>query len=480
VAAGVPALPDRFLSDVVGALGPGGVVGDPEITASHATDWTGRYQAEPGTVLRPGSTGEVAAVVDAARHHGVALVAQGGNTGLVGGATPCDGEVVVDLRRLSAITDVDPLGGQFTAGAGATIAAVQAAATEAGWAYGVDWAARDTATVGGSVATDAGGLRFIRHGGTRRQLLGCEAVLGTGAVISHLPAVEKDNTGFDLAALLCGSEGTLGLITAARLRLVPPAGPRATALVGFATVADAVGAASLLRRGVGGLEAVELMLASGIELVGDATGLPAPLAVPAPVVLLVEVSTPPGQVVSAKDVSAEEVSAENVSAEEVLAEAVGGLAGVLDAAVALDGPRRQRLWRYREDHTEAIGRLGPPHKLDVTLPAAELAGFVEEAPNLVASVAPEARTWCFGHAADGNVHVNVTGVAPDDDRVDEAVLTAVAGLGGSISAEHGIGRAKRRWLHLARGPADVAAMRAVKAALDPAGVCNPSVLLPPV
>ncbi|HEX2577236.1 MAG TPA: FAD-binding oxidoreductase, partial [Aquihabitans sp.] len=207
------ALPPAFLADASGALGPAGVVTDPEVVAPHAVDWTGRFRGEPPAVLRPATVDEVAAVVAAANRHGVALVPQGGNTGLVGGATPCDGEVVVDLRRLDGIADVDPVGGQLTAGAGATIASVQAAARGAGWAYGVDWAARDTATVGGSVATDAGGLRFVRHGSTRRQLVGIEAVLGSGAVVRHLPRVEKDNTGYDLGALLCGSEGTLGIVT---------------------------------------------------------------------------------------------------------------------------------------------------------------------------------------------------------------------------------------------------------------------------
>ncbi|MBA3282807.1 MAG: FAD-binding oxidoreductase [Acidimicrobiia bacterium] len=434
------------------------VITDPEVAAPHATDWTGRFTGDPPAVLRPGNVDEVAAVVDIARHHHVALVAQGGNTGLVGGATPVDGEVVVDLRRLDAITDVDPIGGQLTAGAGASIAAVQAAAGAAGWAYGVDLAARDTATVGGSVATDAGGLRFVRHGSTRRQLLGVEAVLGNGSVIRHLPLVAKDNTGYDLAALLCGSEGTLGLITAARLLLVATPGPIATALVGFATTTDAVVAASALRRALPGLEAVELMLAAGIELVRQTTGLAAPLAGDAPVVLLVEAS--------AAD-----------APEALLADAVGGLTGVLDAAVAVDGPRRAQLWRYREDHTTAINGLGPPHKFDVTLPAGELAAFIDSAPALVAAEAPAAHTWLFGHAADGNIHVNVTGLPAADERVADLVLTRVAALGGSISAEHGIGRAKRRWLHLAQAPADLAAMRAVKAALDPAGICNPAVLL---
>ncbi len=452
-----PRAPSGFLSEVQAVLGAH-LVTDVDVAAAHGTDWTGRFTGSPAAVARPGSAEEVAEVVASARRHGVALVAQGGNTGLVGGATPVDGEVVVDLRRLAGVVDVDPVGGQLTAGAGATVADVQAAAATAGWAYGVDWAARDTATIGGSVATDAGGLRFVRHGSTRRQLLGVEAVLGSGAVIRHLPRVEKDNTGYDLAALLCGSEGTLGLVTAARLRLVAPPGALATALVGFATVADAVAAASALRRWLPGLEAVELMLAGGIDLVRSATDLPAPLATASEVVLLVE---------------AEAAS----EPEAALGDAVASLAGVLDAAVAVEGPRRARLWRYREDHTSAINRLGPPHKFDVTLPALELADFVDGAPALVRSVAPGARTWCFGHAADGNVHVNVTGIAPDDEAVAEAVLTRVAELGGSISAEHGIGRAKRRWLHLARTPSELDAMRAVRAALDPDGICNPGVLL---
>ena len=451
--------PPPFLADVRAALGPRAVITDPEQTAGHGIDWTGRFRAAPPVVVRPRSVDDVAAVVVAAGEHGVALVPQGGNTGLVGGATPLDGEVVVDLRRLDAIHDVDELGGQLTAGAGAPIASVQAAARGVGWAYGVDWAARDSATVGGSVATDAGGLRFVRHGSTRRQLLGVEAVLGTGAVVRHLARVEKDNTGYDLAGLLCGSEGTLGLVTAARLRLVPPSPPLATALVGFASVRAAADAASVLRRCAIGLEAVELMTEAGIDLVRAVRSLPAPLAAAAPAVLLVEVGDqrdPGGS----------------------LAEAVAGLPGVVDAAVATDGPRRAHLWCYREAHTEAIATLGAAHKFDVTLPAAELADFVLEAAGIVAAVAPGAQTWCFGHAADGNVHVNVTGLAADDERVAGAVFTSVVERGGSISAEHGIGRAKRRWVHLARTPAELEAMRAVKRALDPQGTCNPGVLLP--
>jgi FAD/FMN-containing dehydrogenase len=452
--------PGAFLDDVADALGAASVLTDPDRTASWAVDWTGRFRSSPPVVVRPGTVEEVGAVVAAARAHGVAIVPVGGNTGLVGGATPCDGEVVVDLRRFDQIVDVDAASGHLTAGAGATIASVQAAAVSAGWAYGVDWAARDSATVGGSVATDAGGLRFVRHGSTRRQLLGVEAVLGTGRHVRHLPRVEKDNTGYDLGAVLCGSEGTLGLVTAARLRLVAPPGPMATVLVGFATVTDAVAAATVLRRHLPGLEAVELVLAAGVALVRSITGLGAPLPADPPVLLLVEASA-------------------TVDPAAVLAEAIAGLHGVVDAAVADDGPRRAQLWRYREEHTSAINTLGAPHKFDVTLPADELASFVDEVSQRIAEVRPEARVWLFGHAADGNVHVNVTGLAADDEAVAEVVLTDVATRGGSISAEHGIGRAKQRWLHLAHAPGDVAAMRDLKRAFDPDGICNPSVLLPP-
>lgn len=450
-------LPPAFHRSVLDVVGSARFVDDAERTAPQSTDWTGRFVGRAAAVVRPDSVEEVAAIVATARSHGVALVPQGGNTGLVGGATPMDGEVVVDLRRLASIDDVDAVGGQLTAGAGTAIEQIQQAASDIGWSYGVDWAARATATLGGSVATDAGGVRFVRHGSTRRQLLGIEAVLGNGTVIGHLPRVEKDNTGYDLAALLCGSEGTLGLITRVRVRLVSPRGPAAVALIGFRTMSDAVGAASRLRRELVGLEAVELMLASGVALVVDAFDLPSPFPSPPPVVLLVE---------TAGD-----------DAAGALAAATEGLPGVLDAAVATEARRRARLWRYREDHTLAIARLGAPHKFDVTLPADALADFVEQVPALVASVAPAANTWLFGHAADGNIHVNVTGLAPDDEAVADAVLTDVAGRGGSISAEHGIGRAKQRWLHLARGPGDRAVMAEVKRALDPDGICNPGVLL---
>jgi FAD/FMN-containing dehydrogenase len=432
---------------------------DLDVTSSYATDWTGRFRGAASVVVRPADVREVAQVIALCGAAGVAVVPQGGNTGLVGGGVPLAGEAVLSMRRLSGISDVDERSGQLTAGAGTTIAEVQAAARAAGWAYGVDLGSRDSATVGGTVATNAGGLQVLRHGATRAQLLGVEAVWGSGAVVAHMGGLMKDNTGYDLAGLLCGSEGTLGVVTAARLRLVPPSPERAVALIGFSSTEAAVARAFLLRRALPDVQSLELFQQAGLDLVCRTTGMAHPFATPYPAYLLAEVA---GQ----RDPL------------PALAEALDSITGIGDVAVATDSVRRGQLWRYREGHTEAINTLGAPHKLDVTLPAPVLAQFIDRVPGVVRQVAPGADIWLFGHVGDGNVHVNVTGVPPDDPLVDEQVLVYVASLGGSISAEHGIGTAKRPWLHLNRSEAEISTFRSIKAALDPRGVLNPNVLLP--
>ena len=450
-----------LLDDLRSVVGDSHVVTDPDVTATYSTDWTGRFRGAASAVVRPGSVDEVAGVVAACRAHRAALVPQGGNTGLVGGSVPLDHEVVVSTARLDGITDVDEDTGQLTAGAGVPHAAVQAAASQAGWRYAVDLAARDTATVGGMVATNAGGLRVIRFGSTRRQLLGVEAVLGTGDVVRRLGGLLKDNTGLDLAGLLCGSEGTLGIVTRARLALVPAAGETVTALVGLSSVGEAVRAVGSLRRSVPGLEAVEVVFADGAALVAEQTGT-APVLDPVPPVQLVVEAVGPTDPV------------------ESLQTALASVDGVLDVAVATDAARAAQLWHVREAHTEAISRVGVPVKYDVTLPAGRLPSFCDQVPRRVADAVEGAETVLFGHLADGNLHVNVLGV--DDERtttLDDAVLGLVVSSGGSISAEHGIGRAKRHWLERDRGRGDVAAMAAVRQALDPDGICNPGVLVSP-
>jgi FAD/FMN-containing dehydrogenase len=435
------------------------VITDPELIASYTADWTRRFEGSAPAVVRPGSTAEVAGVVLACRELGVALVPQGGNTGLVGGGVPLHGEVVLSLRRLQALEPVDSLAGQLTAGAGVPLSTLHQAAAAAGWAYGVDLASRDSATVGGTVATNAGGTHVLRYGDTRAQLLGVEAVLGTGSVVSHLGGLVKDNTGYHLPGLLCGSEGTLAVVTAARLRLVPDTPSRTVAVLAFDTVSDALDASVELRQALPSLEACELFVSAGLELVRSVTGLPAPFPESHPVYLLVE-------------------AADRSDPTDALAEATGSVGHVIDVVVATEPVRRAALWRYREAHTEAINTLGPPHKLDVTLPLGALAEFMGRVPDTVQAVVPDARTWLFGHAGDGNIHVNVSGLAPDDDRVDEAVFELVGQFAGSISAEHGIGTAKRRWLRLSRSPEEIRAFRSIKAALDPEGILNPHVLLP--
>jgi FAD/FMN-containing dehydrogenase len=441
---------EALLDALRSIVGAANVLVDADLRAGHEVDWTGRFRGSTPAVVRPASTDQVAAVVRACAEAGVAIVPQGGNTGLVGGSVPLAGELVLSTRRLAVLGEVDDLSGQVTVGAGVTLGALQAHVAVSGWEVGVDLAARDSATVGGMVATNAGGLAFLRHGGMREQLAGIEAVLGDGSVVSHLGGLLKDNTGYDLPGLLCGSEGTLGVVTAARLRLVRPTGDRTTALAAVAGVASALAAVRDLRRAGVVLEAAELFLDDGMALVCEHLGVARPLA-PAPAYLLVEW----------------------VGSVEALE-----AADVVDAVVADDDARRAGLWRYREAHTEAVNALGVPHKLDVTLPLPELSSFVDDVRAAVAAVAPGARVVLFGHVADGNIHVNVVGPPAEDEAVDDTVLRLVAERGGSISAEHGIGTAKKHWLHLARSDAEIAAFRALKRALDPTGILNPNVLLP--
>lgn len=447
------------MSALAGALGrfvgADHVVTDPDVLAPYCRDWTGRFAGSSPALVRPGSTEEVAAVVAWCNANGMAVVAQGGNTGLVGGAVPYRGEVVLSLGRLSAIGAVDRPAAQVTAGAGATLADVQRAAEAGGYVFAVDLAARDSATIGGMVATNAGGLRVVRYGHMRAQVVGLEAVRADGTILSRLGGLVKDNTGYDWPGLLVGSEGTLAVITAARLRLVPPLANRVTALVAVGSMAEAVGLAATARRALADLDAMEFVDAGGVALVREAFGLRDLFAGrPASPLVLIE-------------------CAANHDPTDALAELVGDH----DAVVASDSPGRQRLWLYRDRMTEAIARVGVPHKLDVTLPASELAAFIEAVPDVVAALAADARVYQFGHVADGNVHVNVVGLDPDDETVDGEVLALAASMGGSISAEHGVGYAKRRWLSLCRSEAEIELFRSLKQAWDPRATLNPSVLL---
>lgn len=442
-------------------VGPRHVLVDDDLTAAYSVDWTGRWRGRPRLVVRPSSTEQVAAVVFACAEAGAPMVPQGGNTGLVGGGVPRDGagEVVVSLRRLDHMDPVDVSSGLLTAGAGATLAAAQRHARSVGLDLAVDFAARDSATLGGIVATNAGGERVLRYGGTRTQLRGLEAVLADGAIVSRLSGLPKDSAGYDLIATLVGSEGTLAIVTRVQFRLVPWLSERVVALVAVDGTAAAVDALGELRRRLLTLEAAELFYDDGLDLVCSSLGLARPFAAGHPAYLLVE-------------------CADRSDPTEGLGAAVAGIDGVRDAALATDGLRREALWRYREAHAEAINAAGVPLKLDVALPLGALAAFDRDVRALVRRLAPAARLVSFGHLAEGNLHLNILGADDEDERLTGAVLEMVAAAGGSVGAEHGIGRAKTRWLHLSRSPAELAAMRAVKQALDPQWLLNPGVLFP--
>ena len=386
------------------------------------------------------------------------MVPQGGNTGMVGGGVPRGGEVVLSLGRLRELGEVDRATAQVTVGAGVTLAALQAHARAAGLDAGVDLGGRDSATIGGMVATNAGGIQTMRHGTVRARVAGLQAVLADGALVDRRAGLLKDNAGYDLPALLIGSEGTLGVVTSVRWRLVPLLTARAAALIPLPSVAAVADLLARVRPALATLHAAELMTDEGMRLVLDHLGASSPLAGDAAAYLLLECA----------------------GRADPTDELVAGLdgAGVRDAIIADEAGELERLWRLREGHTEALNAAGIPHKMDVGVPLSQLARFAEEVVAVVARVAPGARTIVFGHLGDGNVHVNVLGPDPEDDAVDEAVLRLAAECGGTISAEHGVGVAKARWLSLTRSDGELRAMKAIKRALDPDGILNPGAVLP--
>lgn len=445
-------------------VGDAHVLADADLLAGYRVDWTRRWSGDALCAVRPADVAEVSAVVRACADVGAAIIPQGGNTGLVGGSVPRAAldrpQVILTLTRLRDLEPVDGAAAEVTVGAGVTLAALQAHARAAGYAFGVDLGARDSATVGGMIATNAGGIHVIRHGPMRQQLVGLEAVLADGTVVRRLPGLVKDNTGYHLPSLLAGSEGTLAVVTRARLRLVPHLPRRAVAL---AAVEDAEAAADLageLRRRLPNLLAAELFFDDGMALVLRHAGGSRPFAEAHPAYLLVEVdgtADPTDPLLDALEASSSLVR---------------------DAIMCTDEGERERVWRLRERHTEAVNAEGVPHKLDIAVPVGRLGAYAREVRQAIAEVAPDARTYLYGHVGDGNLHVNVIGPPPEDESVDAAVLELAIAMGGTVSAEHGIGVAKVAWLEADRGAADVRLMRAIKAAFDPDAVLNPGVILP--
>lgn len=435
-------------------LGDDVVVTDPAINSGYEVDWTGRFRGRAACVVRPRSADQVQTVVRWCADHGVPVVPQGGNTGLVGGGVPDESAqaVVLSLRGLDTIGESDTIAGQVTVGAGVTLAELDSALAGTPWEFGVDLGARDSATLGGMAATNAGGLRVLRYGTMRANVLGVEAVLGTGQRISHLQGLVKDNTGYDLAGLLCGSEGTLGVVISLRLRLVPRWRDRCVVWVACDDWDHAVRLASRARLEVDGLDGLEAVDEASMRLVQQQLGLPE-LFRPTPSVALLIAwagrGTPP--------------------------DALGDLVAPHKHLVGVDPPAWRSLWAHRERVSEAVATRGIPRKFDVTLPLQRLAEFTRNLPDVVQG----AEAAVFGHLGDGNLHVNLVAAGESSPHadLDHRILSNVAEFGGSISAEHGVGRHKVEWLGLNRTPEELTAFARVKAALDPAGIMNPGVIL---
>ncbi len=464
-------------------LGPSGFTTDPADLAPWLTDWRRRLTGSAAALVSPANAEEAAFVVAAAAAEGVAIVPQGGNSSMVGGATPAgigpDGEgraLLVSMRRMKAIRSVSAADNAVVAEAGVVLADLHAAVEAQGRRFPLSLAAKGNATVGGLISTNAGGTQVLRFGPMRSLVLGLEAVLPDGSMLRGLAPLRKDNRGYDLKQLLIGGEGTLGLVTAATLKLVPAIGERAVAWVGLS---DPEHALTLLRRLEDRLgeavESFELVPAEGLALVlRHIPDTRAPLAEAWPWNVLVEAVAPVGDAPLGDRL------------EAALAEALEtGLIG--DAALAASETQAEAFWKLRESMSEAEARDGIAAKHDISVTVADMPAFMARASAAVVERFPGARPIAFGHLGDGNVHFNVRAPAGGDDRawfkataadVSRFVHTLVTEAGGSLSAEHGIGRFKRAdFLHLV-DPARLAAMMAVKRALDPAGIMNPGALLP--
>lgn len=440
--------------------------------APFCTDWRGRYTGQPLCVVLPSDTEAVAAVVSACAAAGVPMVPQGGNTGLCGGATPIGGEVLISLRRLNRIRSVDADNNAITVEAGCTLQVVQEAATSVDRLFPLSLAAEGSATIGGNLSTNAGGVQVLRYGNARDLALGLEVVLADGSIWHGLRALRKDNTGYDLKHLFIGAEGTLGLITAATLKLFPQ--PRET-VTAWVVVTDPLAAVRLL----GNLRAVAGDNVTAFELIDRASlalvlqhmeKARAPLQAKHDWYVLIELS---GAKYQLHDIL-----------EKALQEGVAS-GQVIDAVIAKSEVQRLELWGLRENISEAQKLEGISIKHDIGLPVSRIDEFIQRAGTALKAISPDVRIVCFGHVGDGNLHYNLSKVNALSNEdfiaqtpvINRIVYDLVCELGGSISAEHGLGQLKRNEVLQYKSMTEMNLMRSVKAALDPQGLMNPGKLL---
>lgn len=456
-------------------VGAGNVLSAAAEMAPHLTDWRGRYHGAALCVVRPASTGEVAAVVRVCAGAGVAIVAQGGNTSHCGGSIPdaSGAAVLLSLSRVNRIRAIDPANNTLTVEAGCVLQTLQQAALDAGRLFPLSLAAQGSCQIGGNLSTNAGGVHVLRYGNTRELTLGVEVVLANGDIWDGLRGLRKDNTGYDLKQLFIGAEGTLGIITAAVMKLFPRPTATATAWLAIASVGAAVDLLGDLQAAFGAtLIACELVSDVSLELVLEhIPGAQRPLA-RSPWYLLVELAGP----------------GDDSELADAFADFLGSALekdAISDAVVAQSGEQAARLWALRENISEAQKIDGISIKHDISLPISRLGDFIDRADAALSAAYPGIRIVAFGHVGDGNLHYNQSKAdaganaefLASEPRVNEIVHDLVHAMGGSISAEHGIGQLKRQALLRYKSPVEIEMMRAVKRALDPQGLMNPGKVL---
>ena len=446
--------------------GPKGWSDDPAEIAPHLQEWRGKYQGTSSLLLKPDSTETVSKILSICNETRTAIVPQGGNTGLVGGQIPFNNEIILSLSRLNRIRDVDASGMNMIAEAGATLAAVQDAAAKTDRLFPLSIASEGSATIGGNVSTNAGGVHVLHYGNTRDLVLGVEAVLADGRVLDMLRTLRKDNTGYDLKQLFIGAEGTLGIVTAVALKLFPQPAERVTALIAVRDPQAAVNLLSYLQAATGGaMSAFELMPRLGLEFVlAHIPQTADPLAKPSPWYVLAEAS-----------------GGTNSHLEDALESALSSSGLVTDAVIAQSDTQRAALWKLREGMSEAQKPEGGSIKHDVSVPINSIPAFLKEGIAAVEKLAPGVRPVPFGHLGDGNIHFNFTVPKYGDNaaflarwnEIQDTVHDIVNRYHGSISAEHGLGIMKVHEIERYKSAAELDVMRALKRTLDPNNILNP-------
>jgi len=463
---------DTIAARLKAAAGPGGFSEDPAEIAPHLEEWRSRYKGRASLLLKPSTTVEVSAILAICNETKTPVVPQAGNTGLVGAQIPFDNEVLLSLSRLNRIRALDAADSSMIAEAGVVLEAAKLAADDKGLLLPLSLASEGSCTVGGTISTNAGGVNVLRYGMAREQVLGLEVVLADGRVLDLLRTLRKDNTGYDLKQMFIGAEGTLGIVTAAALKLFPKPAVSCTAFLAVPDVNAALAVLARLQSATGSLvNAFEILPRNGMELVlAHIPGTNDPFRVPSPWYVLCEASGAEGL--------------EQIFEGALAAALSDGLAS--DAVIACSEAQRGALWKLRESMSEAQKKEGASLKHDVAVPVARVADFLDKASAAIAAAVPDGQPVPFGHLGDGNIHFNIQAAKGADvahflarwDEIARIVHDVVRDFDGSFSAEHGIGVMKRADLARYKSPVEIDLMRALKRTLDPNNILNPGKLVP--